>query len=799
MRKLTTKTTDFSPGRKIFVRPNGEFSISEASELPEGFSIGADLPSETGLYKLISSKGSYVILIKEDEAPVVLPWRTSTGSQFDYTNRYDREFPQIDFENVNVYALTTPMLHTDYYSGLIETENSFVTYNNIPQAVNKDTLEEVWGKKDWEGITDGYNVPVYSSTSLDGVTSWAYTWSGSTDADYLYEINNEDGSYNYYTINEPFEWMMLKPNGDLLLVDRDGQKAWNFHKTGEGTHSVTPITGADEIYTLTSFVPTMIPEGHFHVSPDKERYYIYSPYSYGLGCMDADTNEFLWDTSSYITDNYPVEGAIQNPVDGNFILVTSDWDDLTLHKVDGVTGQVIQTNTTPDVGGGYYMQAGISYNGEKFYISNEYSNTMLFDYETLTLIDGTLPGVGDFYAPSYRTSDGYEIITGRRSSLNDDYISGIDIINYNENTITNWVASWEKQFPAIPPYTYVTPTDRGLFTKTDAGHIILFTNETLDETTIGSHTPSSNVGEALPEGWYYDTDEGSNWKPAFFFNIRGPASNSFRMNLDFGDGERMYLIHPADGVFTLYTFETGYWVQHSQQSMPLNFQMRNYSRNGSGWLYDGQSSRVYNLLTQETKNIVSTIPTLLGTFYAPANFGGIEYFFTSTSASASAHSFMYNHNSNVWTQIARRPGGTWSSMMPYLYEGSIWMLGHDGVAQNRTTNIAQYNISLNSWTVVATSPEGPIINSSTIYDFPYFQDNNIYLPNSGYRYDIETNTWNDISRPPERNDRHNVVSFRDNRITYIYQTFMPWQSPQQLEAIPHNIAAYALPGAVVPY
>ena len=723
-------------------------------------------------------------------------WQTSTGSWYDYTYRYEGTMPINDWDNVNIYILTTPMLHADYYSGFAETDTKLVTYNNIPQAIEKTTLKEAWGKKNWEGILDNYNKNITSSTTSNGITTWAYWWSGDTDVDYLYEINNEDGSYNYYTLSEPFEWMMLKPNGDLILVDRDGQKAWNFHKTGEGTHTVTPIIGTDEIYTLTSFVPAMIPEGHLHVSPDKERYYIYSPHSYGLGCMDSDTNEFLWDTSAVITDNYPVEQAIQNPVDGNFILVTTDWTDLTLHKIDGITGQVIQTSTTPDVDGGYYMQVGISYNGAKFYISNEYSNTLLFDYESLTIISDSLAGVGGFYHPFMRTSDGYEIVIGESRLVTQDYAGGVDIINYNTNTVTKWEAPWQKQFPSFAWYTYVTPTNKGLFTKTDAGQIVLYTNDTLDEKTIGTHTVSPNVGASLPEGWYYDTDTGSDWKPVTFLNTRGPSSSAFTMSLDFGDGERLYLIHPENGVFTLYKFELGYWVEHSQQVMPLNFQVGAENRNGAGWIYDSGADRVYNILTQETKTIAPK--NISGTFAQLANFGGIEYSFSPTSASASNNSFTYNHNTNTWAQVARRPGGRWSSMHPHMHGGYIWLVGHDG-ATTRTTNIAQYNISLDTWTVVSTSPEGPIMNSATIYDTPHYLDNHIYLPNSGYRYDIETNTWDDISRPPERNNRFNVVSFKDKGIMYIYQRWMAWNEAAQPESIPHNIAAYALPGAVVPY
>ena len=63
MNRLTPKTQGFLPGRKIFVRPSGEFSISEASELPEDFSFGAELPSEEGVYFMISSTGAFVVRI----------------------------------------------------------------------------------------------------------------------------------------------------------------------------------------------------------------------------------------------------------------------------------------------------------------------------------------------------------------------------------------------------------------------------------------------------------------------------------------------------------------------------------------------------------------------------------------------------------------------------------------------------------------------------------------------------------------------------------------------------------------
>ena len=82
--KLTPKTQDFSPGRKIFVFSDGSYSLSEEMELPSGAVFGAEIPDESGKYVVISTYGSYLISV-EGESVVVIPtrWETSSGSYAD--------------------------------------------------------------------------------------------------------------------------------------------------------------------------------------------------------------------------------------------------------------------------------------------------------------------------------------------------------------------------------------------------------------------------------------------------------------------------------------------------------------------------------------------------------------------------------------------------------------------------------------------------------------------------------------------------------------------------------------------
>jgi hypothetical protein len=46
MNRLVTKTSGFSPGRKIFINSEGSYLLSEANSLPEGYVVGAEVPSD---------------------------------------------------------------------------------------------------------------------------------------------------------------------------------------------------------------------------------------------------------------------------------------------------------------------------------------------------------------------------------------------------------------------------------------------------------------------------------------------------------------------------------------------------------------------------------------------------------------------------------------------------------------------------------------------------------------------------------------------------------------------------------
>lgn len=74
MKKLATKIQEFNPGKKIFLSSSGAFEISEAMELPSWSVLGAEIPSQEGLYFLSGSTGSFIVKV----GLVIYVWKSAT-------------------------------------------------------------------------------------------------------------------------------------------------------------------------------------------------------------------------------------------------------------------------------------------------------------------------------------------------------------------------------------------------------------------------------------------------------------------------------------------------------------------------------------------------------------------------------------------------------------------------------------------------------------------------------------------------------------------------------------------------
>ena len=100
--RLTPKTQDFNPGRKIFIFPDGTYEISNDMELPENAILGAEIPDEAGKYLLISTYGSFVVKVDEFDGVEVIDFLFFAGE--------DGEFYRLEYENdVGLeYDSTTP-------------------------------------------------------------------------------------------------------------------------------------------------------------------------------------------------------------------------------------------------------------------------------------------------------------------------------------------------------------------------------------------------------------------------------------------------------------------------------------------------------------------------------------------------------------------------------------------------------------------------------------------------------------------------------------------------------------------
>ena len=326
MSRLTPKTQDFNPGRKIFIFPDGSFEISEAMELPSGAILGAELPIEGGSYLLLTTLGAF--LVKLDESGEVeletIPYKTYNGSSGDSNNFYDGdlEVTQVTSHSL-VYESPT---ESTYFDLLIDRGETLIFHaEGILRAIDKET-----GTQTWSNGTGGLNYVI----PLE---------------DYIFRAHRYDGDNSFSLLDYDGNVVDTNP-GTATLEYRNGTQV------GENTVWITRIeSGVNSFYLVDVSGGTLD----------------FTPVTYGIESadfIDWDYVEVSEDAVFYAEQNW----------DGNLFKYSKDLTQ-ELWRADIDSGLILFMKYIPSTGNLvvnlYYGEAG----------GQDYSDE---SYPTLLEIDG---------------------------------------------------------------------------------------------------------------------------------------------------------------------------------------------------------------------------------------------------------------------------------------------------------------------------------------------------------------------------------------------------------------------------
>lgn len=274
MKKLTPKTSNFAAGRKLFMKRGGELEVSEAETLPEGFSLGVEVPEETGIYTVLTSFGAFVISV------IVTPWNSTSGTGNDYVfnSVYDSRLvqkagllPVILPQDVSLLDqkgyMDSPLSDLNNYwespthATHFEAGDLLVFFSGA-FAVNKNTYELAWVFSEeavWSGST--YNAfprldRSYGAANSAGNEDY-YVGISSYDVEGLYVLKTKTGEpiyrevelYSKTYLNEGVHVFPAGRNNKFFLWDGGG---WS----GE----ITPQVFILEIDELDNVTITLHPE-----------------------------------------------------------------------------------------------------------------------------------------------------------------------------------------------------------------------------------------------------------------------------------------------------------------------------------------------------------------------------------------------------------------------------------------------------------------------------------------------------------------------------------------------------------
>ena len=760
--------------------------------------------------KALSKSSEGTILLFDKRNTFMAP----TGSGIDYHFKFDSVINLDLNEEIYNYIVTEMVASMQYYGSVAEIGNLYVTFNDVPRAYNKHTGEYVWGLADWHGVgQEYYNGEIFiSHASRDAKKLWGHDWYYWSDYDEtLLEIDISTGNFIMHdlsqfgaAVNESF----MKPDGRLMLLQGDGTSStrrtlWNF-SSHNGVPTLEPVTDEEtlDIWEWWYYI-VMHPILNFNHSPDGSMYY-YTNW-YGIFAFDTKTDKFLWTTTDEIP-NTTHEMAIQNPVNGNFYIIAYTDAEVgwssgeSVYEIDGKTGQILRKEPAENDGYSYYYMCGSFPDGKHFYYGSDWDDLYIVNTETLTLETTLGRQIGDYYLPTSKDILGNHLIHRRWPN-----VDGFTTFNkegrthYSAQSWTGLDCNWEQ-------YSNLTPVRDGVITISSNGHLHLVSNNPnlpYKKAGIQKATEPEIIGDYLDEGWYNSDDLSGDWSPPVMVDPRWPSQNRLR-TLDFGDGPRLYQIDrpsTASPLISIYRFEEGKFEHFLDREVPVpstTLSSPNFSSN-SGYLYSTTGTghgTAYNLITEEYKTVPSFSSLSVST--SGVYVDGIEYFLPSSTNVAA---LMYNHSTNTWSSVTRRPGSYFSDHLyqrSFVYNGDIYSFGTNGLSlPSRRSNIYRFNLPARTWTLITTYE-----NEYTEMDlFIELVGDYFYMPGAGVKFHIPSSTWENIH--PNEVAGLSVRGFKDRGIMYYVHR------GQHFSQMPNGYwkansssvftSAYALPGALIPY
>lgn len=737
-------------------------------------------------------------------------YKTSTGSRDDYSFEYDGEI-KIPQSDLKTYILNTPRLTNDYFVGITVYKNLLIFTNDIPYAVSMDTGEVVWDLMDTD-MSGDHRITV-SHISSDG-RMYAHNWySSSATVFYLYSIDVETGEYITHDVSEfPFEESFLKPNGELVLHRRVlGTPYVRIFQETEGGFSLREPR-QEYIDAIDGFYVDMHPSvNHFYSSKDGSLYYICNTYTENvISAFSTETDEVVW-TKSWTELNMTSTVGYSIPFhkDRGFLLVYQASDtpasEVVLELFDWQTGESISRVTyldTDGTGGGsdyapeWYSILNFSHSGNKFYMANDFKDTIFFDTDTLSEVGRVFTSLGNYGEKDIHGANDISVLVAYESQG----AEGLAFIDFNTNNVVKvslaGTTNYETTF-TFDNYNFLIPHNEGFYFSNGNGSLLYITE---GESSVGklanTHTPTTVSGEPLTQGWYYDNGS-TEWRPpAFIPKMR--SLTLYKVTYDFGDGHETSLVSVDSSLnYEVKRYINGNWVVVTTGTAPTNgnrLLYNSWQSYNSGFVYPYWSESFYNGFNFLTGELKSTSP-VPGTFSGnPYMLDNIEYFFSSSGNAALGRAF--NHTTNTWSTVTKNPAHGNPSYIT-SYNGNIYTFTYNNLAGSfapRETIARRYNVASNNWTTLSTCPEGVVPNPEIMWDTPYTHNEFVFMPTSGYIYNMALDTWEFIGIEPRQADKSSFVASRIH-----YSTVTGIKINSSVSLINHSTAAYALPGSLAPY
>ena len=338
MGRLTPKSQDFLPGKKIFIFPSGSYKISEDMVLPIGAVLGVEVPEDPGKYILTSNYGSYIIYV----GGIGITWLGYYGPSEKHLFKQGTITTDILEGTPNVELIVRSLeenLWKKYgddwksymnnlgdfaFEGFTYIENQDLLITHECQAINYKTGEVVWSSNSWEGLEDyipdwgismGGNYIIHNDQMLfHNPNHWTVfhvkdllTGEAEDLGDNFYE-----GEFDFWetdgSARRPF---FKKKNGDILFIStEDSEYNYVFRINPDKTLEILPYTGSDKLFYPTGYQYSYGTNINFRQSPVDDGFYYYSSDVYTGGDLEesewneayrkifkfnGETNELEWE------------------------------------------------------------------------------------------------------------------------------------------------------------------------------------------------------------------------------------------------------------------------------------------------------------------------------------------------------------------------------------------------------------------------------------------------------------------------------------------------------------------------